>query len=109
MVRDLNTKLRKAREDRGLTQSQVSKITGISSGTISNYELGECTPSFESIIKLANAYNCSIDYLAGRSRIEEWTGIDTYNLNQEQLNNLIGVLECYKAGITTFINFFNSF
>ena len=23
--------------------------------------------------------------------------------------NLIGVLECYKAGITTFINFFNSF
>ncbi len=59
-------RLRDLREDRDLRQIDVAKATGIDQKTLSNYETGKTAPDMYSLIKLADFFNVSIDYLVGR-------------------------------------------
>ncbi len=58
-------RLRDLREDADLTQDQLVKILGMHKTTYTNYEQGKREPPFELIIRLAELYNVSIDYIAG--------------------------------------------
>ena len=55
-------KISEARMARGLTMSELSKLTGISKQSISKYEMGERTPSFENLEKISNALSFSIEF-----------------------------------------------
>lgn len=59
-------KLRDLREDRDLTQEDVAKLIGIDQRTLSNYENGRTNPDSFVIVKLADFYGVSADYLIGR-------------------------------------------
>ena len=50
-------KIAEARMARGLTMSELSKLTGISRQSISKYEMGERTPSYENLEKISKALN----------------------------------------------------
>ena len=54
------------REDRDLRQSDLAKATGIDQRTISNYETGKTAPDAYALIKLADFFQVSLDYLVGR-------------------------------------------
>lgn len=56
-------RLKNMREDRDLTQRQISNILGIDQRVYSNYELGKRNIPIEHLITLAKYYNTSIDYL----------------------------------------------
>lgn len=58
-------KIRDLREDRDLTQKQLSKLLDCTQQTYSRYETGEITIDIYSLIKLANFYHTSVDYLLG--------------------------------------------
>lgn len=60
-------RIRDLREDRDLNQTQVAKILGMSQTGYSKYETGENDLPTEVLIKLANFYNTSIDYLLGQT------------------------------------------
>ena len=60
-------RLRELREDRDLRQVDVSYYVGIDQKTLSNYETGKTNPDSQSLIKLADFYNVSVDYLLGRT------------------------------------------
>ncbi|MBQ7225481.1 MAG: helix-turn-helix transcriptional regulator [Clostridia bacterium] len=62
----MRNRIKDLREDRDLRQSDLSKATGIDQRTISNYETGKTNPDSEALIKLADFFNVSIDYLVGR-------------------------------------------
>lgn len=62
----MRNRIRDLREDMDLRQTDVAKATGISQKTLSNYETGETNPDSYALIKLANFFNVSIDYLVGR-------------------------------------------
>ncbi|MBE7042868.1 MAG: helix-turn-helix transcriptional regulator [Ruminococcaceae bacterium] len=62
-------RIRDLREDRDLRQIDVSKGTGIDQKTLSNYETGKTNPDSYSIIKLAEFFQVSTDYLLGYSTI----------------------------------------
>ena len=49
----------------------ISKILNISQVSYGRYELGISEPTIESLIKLADFYNVSLDYLVGRSKTKE--------------------------------------
>lgn len=49
--------------DKGVTQSELSDMTGITQSNISNYITGRKTPSFYTVDKIARALDCSIDEL----------------------------------------------
>ena len=51
----------------GLEQVDLAKQLSLSNRTISKYELGQAKPSYEILSKLADIFNCSTDYLIGRT------------------------------------------
>lgn len=61
----MNLRIRALREDHDLTQKQLSKILSCTQQTYSRYESGEITIDINNLIKLAEFYNTSIDYLVG--------------------------------------------
>ncbi len=65
MVEGLDVRLRLLRYQRKLTQKQVAERTGIDNSTLSGYETGNVTPSLENVVKLAQVYKTSSDYLLG--------------------------------------------
>ncbi|MBP7267612.1 MAG: helix-turn-helix domain-containing protein [Eubacterium sp.] len=59
-------RIRDLREDHDLTQKQVAKILNCSQQVYSNYELGQRDIPTAILIKLADYYNVSTDYILGR-------------------------------------------
>ena len=49
--------------NKGVTQPELSEMTGITQSNISNYINGRKTPSFYTVDKIARALNCSIEEL----------------------------------------------
>lgn len=49
-----------------VTKYKLNKDTQIPESIIYTWQNGECTPSIESVMKLAEYFNCSIDYILGR-------------------------------------------
>jgi len=58
-------KLKKARNNTGFTQIEVSRELKISRPTISQYETGTREPDIETLGKLADFYGVSVDWLLG--------------------------------------------
>lgn len=61
-------RIRDMREDAELTQAEVAKILGIQQTVYSRYERGFQTMPLEHLIKLADYYGVSLDFLTGRTR-----------------------------------------
>lgn len=59
--------LRTIREDNDLRQSDIAKILNISQNTYSQYETGVISLTAEVLIKLAEYYGVSVDYLLDRT------------------------------------------
>lgn len=58
--------LRNIREKQRKKQNQVSKDLNLNPVTYNGYETGKSEPNIETLIKLADYYNVSMDYLIGR-------------------------------------------
>lgn len=63
--------IRNMRIDNGYTQEQIAEYLGIKQNTYSQYEIGVLNYPIEAIIKLADFYNVSVDYLLGRTNVKE--------------------------------------
>lgn len=74
MLKKLGDRLRNAREKMNFSQVDVSKLTGISNKTISNYENNVSSPDPETLRAFADLYKTSVDYLLGRTEF--------HNLNE---------------------------
>lgn len=67
MIVDLSQRLRQLRLDKNLRQTQVAVLVGVEKSTISAYENDFRQPSYETLVRLANLYHVSTDYLLGRT------------------------------------------
>lgn len=59
----IGKRIRLRRNELNMTIAQVSEITGISRGNLSELETGKKLPSATALISLSNILNCSIDWL----------------------------------------------
>ena len=71
--------LKDLRINKNVTQQQISKNLNIKQSTYSNYELNKNEPDIQTLIKLADFFDVSLDYLCDR-----------------QWNNQIGYVPDYK-------------
>ncbi len=62
-----NERLKKFREEKGLTQVQLSELTGISARMIQKYEAGIARPRLDAADKIAKALNITTDELLGNA------------------------------------------
>ena len=63
-------RIRNLRIDRGLTQKQVAEYLNIKQNTYSQYEIGTLNYPIEALMKLADFYGVSVDYLLGRTDVK---------------------------------------
>lgn len=61
--------LKKLRQDNNLTQEELAKKIDTSRSNIANYENNKNMPSVEILNKLSKLFNCSTDYLLGKSDV----------------------------------------
>ncbi len=78
-------------EEKGVQAKELSEMTGISPGNISDWKSGRSAPKADTLIKIADYLNCSVDYLLGRETNTEnnlsnsATGNKNFIENIEQL------------------------
>lgn len=59
----LGLRIRKARENRNLTQEQLSEICSLSAAHVGHIERGTRIPSLETLFKICTALEISFDYI----------------------------------------------
>ena len=59
----LGEKIKLYRESKNMTQYEIAKVLGVKAATISKYESGTLEPNIESLKKLAELFNVSVDEL----------------------------------------------
>lgn len=67
----MKNNLKALRKNKGYTQVAVQMKTGIEQALLSKFESGDRIPPTETLIKLAEFYNVSIDYILCRTDIPE--------------------------------------
>lgn len=63
----LSERLHSLRKERMLTQTDAAKAVGISMKSYCRYEAGEREPTASVLVRIADFYNVTTDYLLGRS------------------------------------------
>lgn len=64
--------IRNLREDNDKLQVELAAYLDVKQTTYSKYELGKINIPVDVLIKLADYYDVSIDYLVGRSKVKKW-------------------------------------
>lgn len=69
MTEDFSKRLQRLREERTPVKSRhvVSQLCGLPPDAVRRYERGEAKPTMEALIRLADYYEVSLDYLVGRA------------------------------------------
>lgn len=65
LTKKFTERLKELREEKGLSQVQLSKKTGLSRSAINFWEAGQRTPNAEVIIILSRFFGVSAGYLLG--------------------------------------------
>lgn len=63
----MQNRLKQLRKGKGYTQIHVQMCTGIEQALLSKFETGERVPPTETLLRLADFYNVSIDYILCRT------------------------------------------
>lgn len=102
---NMKTIFRDLRKEKSLTQMELAKILNIDQTTVSKWEVGKAIPDYDTLQRLADFYNVSVDYLLGRENkhfvsptFEQNTALirlkelrESKNLTQAKLAEILGV------------------
>lgn len=103
--------LRLLRETLGISQTELGKKIGVARSTICQYESGRREPDNETLQRLADFFNVSVDYLLGREQPVEKQEISVpekykdvmvafqdgaENLTQEDIDDVVKFIEFLK-------------
>ncbi len=70
----LGKRLKALREKKGISQKFVATKIGVNNSTLSGYESGYREPDGETLLRLADFYEVTTDYLLGRSNNTQLSG-----------------------------------
>lgn len=104
--------LKKLREKAGISQATLAEAIEVSQQAINKYENTNTEPDITALIKIANYFNTSVDYLIGNStvdhKIEKVTGSDLNDAELEVMEDYRNVNEYCKGIIKDTLKAFKS-
>lgn len=77
-------RLRELREKAGYSQTELAVAISADNVQISRYESGVIAPSVDTLVKLADVFQCSTDYLLGRSDLPRMSGPTMADLGSDE-------------------------
>ena len=81
----LNEQIRELRNIRGMSQIQLANKLGVTKQSVSNWENDNILPSIEMLVKIANFFEVSTDYLLG---LDKKRTLDVENLTEIQISHI---------------------
>ena len=93
MVLMLNENIKKLRMARGLNQVEFARVMGVSKQCVSNWENDNVIPSVEMLVKMADIFHVTTDYLLGRN---EDARVDVSGLTPEQIAHISLLIDDLK-------------
>ncbi len=90
---EMGQKLKLLRVQNRLTQKQVADRLDLAISAVSSYESGSRFPTYTTLLKLANMYHTSCDYLIGmdEQRTIDVTGLDDQEI--EVVSKMVNLLK----------------
>lgn len=82
-------RLRELRKQNDLTTTELGKILGCSNQSITHYEHGERKPDPEMLIKIADFFGVSVDYLLGRDNNKNLIERPLYEITDKQTIDIL--------------------
>ncbi len=79
----IEARVKKMREQCGLTQAELAKKLGISRSSVNAWEMGISVPSTQYIVELAQLFGVSTDYLLG---LQSNAVVDVTRLPEDDVN-----------------------
>lgn len=103
-MQEINFKdtIKNLRTSNNLTQTDLAKLLGVTKSAISAYETGERQPSHDAIVKMADYFNVTIDYIYGNRKMPGGAFLEVTYVSEENrliLIKLIRALEDKDAGM----------
>lgn len=69
----LALRIKKLRDEKNISQTELARIIGVSVGAVGNWESGTRRPDFQSLSKLAKYFGVWTDYLLGNADCPNYT------------------------------------
>ena len=93
----INNNIKYIREELEMTQEELGLVFGVTGATVSGWENNNDTMPLPKMVKLANMYHYSLDYITGLSRKNEYSLIK--KLDKKEVGTKLKVLR-QKLGLT---------
>ena len=90
----ISERLKKLRQQRNLSQTELAKAFNMRVSSIRSYESGDRKPSNSVLIKYADFFRVTTDYLLG---IDTKMTITLKDLDEEQIKSVQMLLETYRT------------
>lgn len=91
----LGDRIKLLRNEQGMTQEQLGDYLNLSSSSVKAYENRGVEPSLSVLVKLADVFNVSLDYLLERTEEKHNINLMDYD-NKELILKLCDVVNDYK-------------
>ncbi|MBD2629171.1 helix-turn-helix domain-containing protein [Trichormus variabilis] len=94
MSETLSGRIANLREKAGWSQRKLAELLGVSHVSIQNWEKGSSIPNSLELVKMADLFNVSTDFLLGRDKSMTYHGCKAYiptELDQMKLADIISV------------------
>lgn len=104
---DIGSKIIQLRKKLNWSQTELAKNIGVSRTIVGNYERNENTPSIEVLLKMAKAFNVSVDFLIGEGEVANYDKAVLQRINDiEKLDNntkniLFNLIDTYVQNFKT--------
>lgn len=95
----MRTRLKEERRKKGIKAIDLAKALNVSKQTVSNWENDKRNPDLETLCKLADLYECTLDELVGReNKYDEINKINSLiaTLSADKYSKVLTILEMMR-------------
>ncbi len=110
---NLGERIKQLRLEKNYYQVEIANFLHVTIGTISNYENGVHNPDVETLCKLAEYFEVSVDYLLGRTDFRKPIDALSQPLVKDYmavdiLNTTLGLTPENRAALVSYLDYLNA-
>lgn len=91
----LDERIKELRLARGLSQVDLADALGVTKQSVSNWENSNIQPSIDMLLRLANYFSVSTDYILG---MDDRDYIEVTGLNEQELAHIRQIIDDIRKG-----------